>query len=436
MTPRTQQRAIAGGLIWLGLIAGIVFTCRTVSEANPEAIGDLVTYASHQRHSIDVETRSNLPLKPGDPIYCDGSDDAKPIGMVWSSKLQKGGGTRLTVVTYATCPTVTSEDYLVYREAADSVDWMLRTMFHKKKQEELKGLIQNAVQSNQAELVDAFKPVVVKSLKEATGLLREDLAVAFKKRQSQLEKLSQRYQTEVLQKKLLPVFQEEVWPIVQSESEPLVSEISREIWDEVSVFGFGWRYIYDQTPLPKKQLTEKKFKRFVDEKAKPIITAHLDDILELQKKVSVEVAKNEKVKQALNESVQAATNDPELQRFLGDVLQDVLVDNPRLQEAMSKQWSSDEAQQAFAVASEKLDPVIREIGMSLFGTPDGGVTPEFASVLRRRILRKDSRWLTLKIVDPAANEALGENATMPLNLSLRIATGHSAAPVKLQRASE
>ena len=436
MTPRTQQRAIAGGLIWLGLIAGVVFLFRSVAETAPEAIGDLITYASHQRHSIDVETGFSLPLKPGDPIYQDGSDEAKPIGMVWSSKHQDDGGTRLSLVMYANCPAITDKDYLVYREATDSVEWMLRTMFHDEKKKELKGLIQNAVQENRAELVDLFKPLVVKSLKEATGLIREDLAVAFEHRQPQLNKLSQRYQTEVLQKKLVPVFQEEVWPIIQAESEPLVSEISREIWDEVSVFGFGWRYLYDQTPLPKKQLTEKKFKKFVDEKAKPIIAAHMDDVLVLQKKISSQVANNEKVKQALNESVQAATNDPELQQFLADVLQDVLINNPRLQEAMNKQWSSPEARQAFELANAKLDPVVREIGISLFGTPDGGITPEFASVLRRRILFKDSRWLTLKIVDPAANEALGAEASMPLNLSLQVSTQHSTAPIKLKGSSE
>ena len=187
MTPRIQQRAITGGLIWLSLIAGIVFLCRTVSQANPEAIGDLVTYASHQRHSIELESNFRLPLKPGDPVYRDGSDDAKPIGMVWSAKHENDGSTRLSVVMYATSPTITSQDYLEYHEAADSVDWMLRTMFHKEKQEELKGLIQSAVQSNQADLVNAFKPVVVRSLKEATGLVREDLAVAFEKRQPQLE---------------------------------------------------------------------------------------------------------------------------------------------------------------------------------------------------------------------------------------------------------
>jgi len=126
--------------------------------------------------------------------------------------------------------------------------------------------------------------------------------------------MSQRYQTEILEKKLMPVFQSEVWPIIQTESEPLVSEISREIWNEVSVFGFGWRYLYDRTPLPKKDLAEKKFKQFVDEKAKPIIAAHLDEVLELQKEIVGKVAKNEKVKLALNESVRAATSDPEFAR--------------------------------------------------------------------------------------------------------------------------
>ena len=134
--------------------------------------------------------------------------------------------------------------------------------------------------------------------------------------------------------------------------------------------------------------------------------------------------------------MESAANDPALQAFLVDVLRDVLVDNPRLRQAMNKQWNSAEAQQAFAVANAKLDPVIREIGISLFGTPDGGITPEFASVLRRRILYKDSRWLTLKIVDQSGNESLNPNSVMPEKLSLRISTQHSTAPVKLKRLAE
>ena len=417
-------------------MAAVIFVVRSAFSTAPEAINDLATYASHQRQSIELDSGFMLPLRPGDPIYKDGSDDAKPIGMVWSSKIQDSGDTKVRVVMYANSPTISDNDHFVYREATDSVDWMLRTMFHDKKKAELKELIQNAIKTNQTELVEAFKPVVVNSLKDANILIRDDLGKAFESRKPQLTKLSQRYQAEVLEKKLLPVFESEVWPIIQTESEPLVSEISREIWSEVSVFGFGWRYIYDRTPLPKKDLTEKKFKEFVDEKAKPIIAAHLDEVLQLQQKIVGKVAENEKVRQALNESVRAATNDPELQAFLADLLQDVLINNPRLQEAMNKQWSSAEAQQAFSLANAKLDPVIREIGISLFGTPDGGITPEFASVLRRRILHKDARWLTLKIVDPAANDALGPNASMPTKLPLRVSTRHSTAPINLKRSTE
>ena len=161
MNPRTQQRAIVGGLIWVGLIAAIIFLVRSVSSAAPEAIGDLAKFATQQRPSIEVESGFNLPLKPGDPIYLDGGHDSKPIGMVQSTKNQGGKGTKFSVVMYANCPAVTDEDYLLYCEANDSVDWMLRTMFHDKKKEELKGLIQNAVSDNRQELIDAFKPLVL-----------------------------------------------------------------------------------------------------------------------------------------------------------------------------------------------------------------------------------------------------------------------------------
>ena len=158
-------------------------------------------------------------------------------------------------------------------------------------------------------------------------------------------------------------------------------------------------------------------------------------MLELQQKIVGKVAENEQVRQALNESVRAATNDPELQKFLAEVLQDVLINNPRLQEAMNKQWSSAEAQQAFSLANSKLDPVIRDIGTSLFGTPDR-ITEEFAKVLRRRILHKDARWLTLKIADPEANQALGPNEPTPTNLPLQVSTKYSAAPINLKRVTE
>ncbi len=108
------------------------------------------------------------------------------------------------------------------------------------------------------------------------------------------------------------------------------------------------------------------------------------------------VAKNPKIKASLAESFDAVLKDAETQALLTDIFEDVLVNNERLKIALEEQWQSPAAQDAIALANNKLEPTINEIGVSLFGSPDGEITPEFARVVRHRILHKDSRWLTLK----------------------------------------
>jgi hypothetical protein len=48
------------------------------------------------------------------------------------------------------------------------------------------------------------------------------------------------------------------------------------------------------------------------------------------------------------------------------------------------------------ITSARLEPTAVRIGELLLGTPDGGVTPEFARVLRNQILFKDRRWFVLE----------------------------------------
>jgi hypothetical protein len=44
------------------------------------------------------------------------------------------------------------------------------------------------------------------------------------------------------------------------------------------------------------------------------------------------------------------------------------------------------------------------MGVLMLGTPSGGITPEFAQVLRAQILGKDTRWFRIE-VSSAANGA-------------------------------
>ena len=64
------------------------------------------------------------------------------------------------------------------------------------------------------------------------------------------------------------------------------------------------------------------------------------------------------------------------------VFQEVVLDNPRFHESMRKFWSSPQVDRALASLSSRLEPFMRKLGAEVLGTPEGGITPEFARVLR------------------------------------------------------
>ena len=70
---------------------------------------------------------------------------------------------------------------------------------------------------------------------------------------------------------------------------------------------------------------------------------------------------------------------------------------------MRDYWASAEVQEAMSAATANFETTARAIGDTIFGSRDGGVTPEFARVLRAQILMKDRRWfvITPKPVTPA-----------------------------------
>ena len=244
-----------------------------------------------------------------------------------------------------------------------------------------------------------LRPVVEASLREASAVIRDDLKKAFDAREDQLRKIGQRYQADLVEKEIVPLVQSEILPIVKSEGEPLASAIGQEIWNEVSMFRFGWRYIYDKTPLPDKKLTEKEFKRFVDDKVVPILESHVEEIVSVQQAIMKRIVKNEQVKATISKSIKSVVNDPEVQELMGDVFQEVFVKNDRLKGVLEEHWKGPDAQRAMAIANDRLEPTVTEIGVALFGSSSEKITPEFARVLRRRILHKDSRWLTLHVSD-------------------------------------
>jgi hypothetical protein len=204
-------------------------------------------------------------------------------------------------------------------------------------------------------------------------------------------------------------------PIVEKHATPVVEDIGAELWDRASLWRFGWRYAYDVLPLTNRNLVKAEWSRFVDEEAIPVVESHFDEFIDVQKRIIVETTSNPAVRKAIQESMETLVDDPDLQKFLSDVLQHAVVNNQELHRVLQEVMSSEKAMQLGQQFEESLQPLANEIGVELFGTDTEGLTPELVAVLRSQILGKDQRWLVVREVEAPANQASSPNKPSSAN---------------------
>jgi hypothetical protein len=406
MNQHNSGRLIMGVLIWGGLIVSGVVLLRQTISASPVASRQIIDYLSAQKHILKLHSRTPVILGVGDPVFLDlPSGDREPIGIITELDYPASPGeepVKLAWVKEATikfvsgAPPLSENACLHYRSTSESLGWVGETMFHPEKRQEIAKLMIDAYGEHQEKLLETFEPLLKQTIADSAKIIRDQITVEIKKHRRQIEEIGRRYQAEVLEKDILPVLEDEVWPIIRKEGEPLAAMVGMEIWREVSVWRFGWRYLYDATPLPERNLSRKEFDRFLERKVVPILKSHIADAVELQAKTLKKISQNEKVKATLSVAGNQFFSDPQVQSLVKEIFTNAIVKNEKLQQSIEATWRSESAIRAMQIANDRLDPVVTKIGKSLFGSPRSGVTPEFARVLRNRVLHKDQRWLILK----------------------------------------
>jgi antitoxin component HigA of HigAB toxin-antitoxin module len=413
----SRVRVLCGVLLWvggLGLATWWAVGRGTQSFAPPEAVASLVSYAMGQRRTVPLLLSEGCTPLRGDPIFViTGPDQVTQIGEVTSTSAAEdalGSG----AILYAAAPSLRDGSRLVYYETPYSMDWVLETMLPETKRREILALLQAAFEEHHREILQALRPVIDDTLRDALEVVRQDLPLAIQRHRPEWDRLWARYQRDAVAEDFVPLVRDEIWPIVRKHAEPLVREVGQEIWHRASLWRFGWRLAYDHSPLPARNLAQKEFERFVEDDATPVLRAHAEDFGRVQRDIFAEVAANERVRAVLRENTAKLIEDPEVQSLVWATVREAVVTNPRLRAVLEKHWRGPQAQQAFQLAGERLDPTVHRIGQVLFGTPETGVTPEFARVLRNRILRKDCRWLVLE----AGPESAGRPVTHRGGLSV------------------
>jgi hypothetical protein len=199
---------------------------------------------------------------------------------------------------------------------------------------------------------------------------------------------------------------------VQAEASPVIEDVGRDLWKRVSLWGFAWRYVFDQSPLPKKDRVKAEFQRFVQEEAVPELESRTDEFIRVTERIVRKSMDNPKVKAVLRENLKQVAEDPELQRLIWNIVRESLIENKHLRDSVEKYLKEHETRTVMQVAGGRVEPMVRHIGDILFGTRESGITPEFSRILRLQILQKDRRWFVLVPAEDSDHNEEAGSSTM------------------------
>ncbi len=283
--------------------------------------------------------------------------------------------------------------FILYRNRGQLED-VIATMLPPSTRAKIQERLATTMKNHGEELSNAFVPLVQDSLKRSLPIIEAELRHSVQRHRSEIEALGDRWNDEVVSQRLVPLARREIVPIVRKHGQPTAEDIGRELWDRASIWSFGWRAAYDGLPLvPRKDLVREEWTRFVEDEAVPIFEERMDDIVTSVQRIVADVAANPEVRKELTDVAIVIANDPEAQQLVRQILKESLVDNQQLKDSWKEVWNSDQARQAFELAGDKLEPVIRKIGDDLIGSRELGINPNFARVLRSQILGKDRQWI-------------------------------------------
>lgn len=403
---RRLARTLVGLAFWIVTLGlGAHHLENGANDRKLSHLRPVVSWWLGRREPVRVDFPHAVPLRLGDPVVFGSSrDDFNLIGEV--SRLYLGD--RELHVHDA----LTSSAMLDLYPARDSginegsrvtlvrvpqtASWILRTLVPPEKGELLWQEWNRTLFLHREEIFDAIQPLSQKVLDDLQTIVIEDLPRALARREESLRSLGQKLQREVIQEEFQPILENELWPILARRVRPTVDAIGKEILGRMPLWALTWKYLYQNLPFTEEGLVREEWDRFVIQEVQPIIRSRLDDLFAVLGDVVDQSRENPRVAAAFRRALSQTLGDRELQHEVRLVFQEVILDNPRFQDSMARHWRSDEAAAAVDRLGEFMGPLLTRLGEMVLGSRGGGITPEFARVLRTQLLSKDRQWIWIE----------------------------------------
>ena len=398
---------LIGGLLLIALLA-LGWFLGTQYQEKSSSRWTWSGYLLSSKPSQSIRLPANSSIAVGDPLFLELSPSVYEFaGDVFSVETIPSGGKRARILWRNSTP-LPQHARVEFYETPRSLVWIARTLLPPEKKKKVVDKILAHYQAESPKINAKLMPVLREVFEKSIPVIEKSALDYVRSQRSRVQGLGQKYQEELVRKKLIPLLRRDVMPIVEKHSVPVVEKIGEELWDRASLWRFGWRYAYDVLPLTNRNLVQAEWRRFVEEEAIPVVESHFDEIVDVQKKIVVETTANPAVRAAIQESIESLIDDKELRTLLSDILQHAIVNNQELHQVLQEVMHSEQALQLGQQFEASLQPLANDIGVELFGTETDGLTPELVAVLRSQILGKDQRWLVVRYekstMTPTANK--------------------------------
>lgn len=397
-------RIAIGMLLWTILIgSGVVAVVSASQEPRWHKIaGSLRSYLSPGR-VVPVRVASAWDVRSGDAIFLvDPNGPTRLVGEMGTvGGITAKNERQVEVILFPSAPEIGVGRYtLIYHRADASLTGILAALLPPAKRNEVYKEISSAIAKNEDQIFAALEPALHEIATNVTPALESALEKSVTRHWAELELILAKHRGDFAGD-LATLGKEVGWPLVKEQAEPLAKQLANEIWQRVSLWRFGWRYLYGKTGLSTDAL-EKEWNRFMAHDALPVIENHVRELSKVAFGVFESAIMDPRTKDTLRTALGRVVADPEFQKITGTILREAILDNTDLHNALAESFSRPVVQKSLEQAAEPLEPTLRRIGDILFGDGKGGLSPELARILRNQVLGKDQQWFTL---EPSGAEA-------------------------------
>ncbi|MCA9051447.1 MAG: hypothetical protein KDA89_22065 [Planctomycetaceae bacterium] len=443
-----KKRYVIPGIgLWLVVLIGGTFALRAELATQDGSVSRLVTdigqWVNHRKLVLDGECDGAILIRQNDPVFLQQSDGSfRQVGFLVDSN-----GVPYTDPALKFAPiAATTVRLQIYREAIDlcrgdfeisyyttptSLDWVAETMLPPARRREIAELIAARWETHQTLVMGQLRPVMRNALTAALNSVEAEIPGILKAHEERLRRLGQRYEDEILRADVVPVVRQHVMPIVEEEALPVAQEVGQALWQRVSLWSFTWRFLYDKSPLPKRDAVRTEFDRFVRQEALPELRSRTDQFIEVLEEILRRSFEKPEVRELLTRNLKRISRDAEVHDLIRSIVRSAVTENETLRETLDSHWNSETTREALRIAGDTLEPTVREIGDLIFGNREKGISPEFSQVLRSQILQKDHRWFVIVPLNASAS-----SGTPDLSKPMLIRTATTSMPYPMDFAGK